>query len=120
MKKQPRWVCAADSKHYQAIRAGDLKLPKMLQLIPTKRYAEVNAYFKEKTGKTIAALEAKPQKQQRRPLLQLDDNNVVIKEYAYLAAAIRETGINSKSIRDAANGAQTHAGGYRWKYKDDV
>ena len=24
------------------------------------------------------------------------------------------------SIRDAANGVQTHAGGYRWKYKDDV
>lgn len=40
--------------------------------------------------------------------------------YAYLADAIRATGINSKSIRDAANGVQQHAGGYRWKYKDEM
>lgn len=57
-------------------------------------------------------------KPQRRPILQLLDDMTLVKEYASLADAIRETGINSKSLRDAANGKQIHAGGYRWKYKD--
>ena len=120
MKKQPRWICSADSEHYQAIRSGDLKLPKMLSLIPMERYQEVNEYFKEKIGKDVLEVpKAKPKKQQRT-LVQLTDDNKVIKEYAYLADAIRATGINSKSIRDAANGVQQHAGGYRWKYKDEM
>ena len=29
-----------------------------------------------------------------------------------------ETGINSKSIRDAATGKQNHAGGFKWKYQE--
>jgi hypothetical protein len=43
----------------------------------------------------------------------------IIKEYETLSQAIKETGINSKSIRDAAKGVQKHAGGYCWKYKDE-
>ena len=35
-----------------------------------------------------------------------------------IASAVKEVGINSKSIRDAANGVQKHAGGYCWKYKE--
>jgi len=53
-----------------------------------------------------------------REILQLTDDNTLIKEYPTIAAAVRETGVNSKSIRDAANGVQKHAGGYRWKYKE--
>ena len=49
MKNQPRWVCTADPKHYQIMREGDLKLPKMLALIPTKKaLKEVEKYFKDK------------------------------------------------------------------------
>lgn len=33
-----------------------------------------------------------------------------------LKDAIDKTGINSKSIRDAANGKQKHAGGFVWRY----
>lgn len=36
--------------------------------------------------------------------------------YDSIADAVRQTGINSKSIRDAANGKQKQAGGYKWKY----
>ena len=48
----------------------------------------------------------------------MDDDGNIIKEYASLSDAIKETGINSKSIRDAATGKQKHAGGYCWKYKN--
>ena len=46
MKNEPRWVCSADSKHYQKMRESDLKLEKMLALIPTKTARkEVDKYF---------------------------------------------------------------------------
>lgn len=50
--------------------------------------------------------------------MQLEDDGSVICEYETIAAAVRATGINSKSIRDAANGVQRHAGGYCWRYKE--
>ena len=49
--------------------------------------------------------------------IKYDKDHVLIKEYKSIAQAVRETGINSKSIRDAACGKQNHAGGYCWKYK---
>lgn len=55
-----------------------------------------------------------------RPILQLTDDMILIKKYDTIAQAVRETGINSKSIRDAAKGVQKHAGGYVWKYADEV
>ena len=54
-----------------------------------------------------------------RPVLQMTDDLVIIARYESIAEAIRETGINSKSIRDAAKGVQKHAGGYVWKYEDE-
>lgn len=53
-----------------------------------------------------------------RHILQLDDNGNILNEYISIAEAVRSTGVNSKSIRDAANGVQKHAGGYVWKYND--
>ena len=54
-----------------------------------------------------------------RIIIQLDDNHNVINTYPSIAEAVRQTGINSKSIRDAANGVQKHAGGYVWEYSED-
>lgn len=46
MKKEPRWVCSKDPRHYQKMRESDLKLEKMVALIPTKAArSEVNKYF---------------------------------------------------------------------------
>lgn len=53
-----------------------------------------------------------------RHIYQMDDNKNILREFISISEATRETGINSKSIRDAANGIQKHAGGYVWKYKD--
>jgi len=50
----------------------------------------------------------------------LDDNGTVIKINETIALAVRETNINSKSIRDAAKGVQKRAGGFCWKYNDEV
>lgn len=55
-----------------------------------------------------------------RSIIQMNDDGVIIKKYISIADAVRQTGINSKSIRDAAKGVQKHAGGYCWKYEDDI
>ena len=55
----------------------------------------------------------------KRAILQLDDDGNVIREFDSVTNASNEVGVNSKSIRDAAKGVQKHAGGYAWKYKDE-
>ena len=54
-----------------------------------------------------------------RGIIQKDDDGNIIKKYISIASAVRETGVNSKSIRDAAKGVQKHAGGFVWKYEDE-
>ena len=56
----------------------------------------------------------------KRAIYQMDDNGNILKEYESLSEAVKETGINSKSIRDTTNGKQKRAGGYVWKYKDQM
>ena len=53
MKKEPRWVCTADTKHaYHKVRQSDLRLPRMAALIPDKATRRlVDQYFVQK-GKT--------------------------------------------------------------------
>lgn len=56
----------------------------------------------------------------KRAINQYDMDGNFIKRYESLTAASTENAINSKSIRDAANNKQRHAGGYVWKYEDEV
>ena len=56
--------------------------------------------------------------QRGRAICQLDDEGNIIAEYESLSQAVETVGVSSKSIRDAANGVQKHAGGFCWKYKD--
>ena len=51
MKKQPRWVCKADPKHYQLVRKNDLKLPNMAALLTQAERKQVGKYFEELTKK---------------------------------------------------------------------
>lgn len=48
MKKQPRWICDVDSRHFQQIRSGDLKLPLMHAKIPARSVKDVERYLNEK------------------------------------------------------------------------
>lgn len=74
---------------------------------------------KKKTEQETKRHEPQTKATKGRVIMQLDDAGNIIKEYETLSQAIKETGINSKSIRDAAKGVQKHAGGYCWKYKDE-
>lgn len=65
----------------------------------------------------IRPLEKKKSKGEARCVIQFDLNENIMNEYSSVSEAVRMTGINSKSIRDAANEKQKHAGGYKWKYK---
>lgn len=60
------------------------------------------------------ALEVK--KPRTRAIIQMNDDGSIVNEFISISEAVSETGINSKSIRDAANGVQKHAGGFCWKY----
>lgn len=51
-----------------------------------------------------------------RKIIQFSLDGTYIRLYESISAAVRQTGINSKSIRDAANGKQKQAGGYKWEY----
>jgi ssDNA-binding Zn-finger/Zn-ribbon topoisomerase 1 len=48
MRNQPRWVCVADTSHYQFMRESDLKLEKMKALIPVDKQKVVLKYFADK------------------------------------------------------------------------
>ena len=61
---------------------------------------------------------AQPKHPRGRAIVQMDDDGNIIKEFETIAAAVQEVGVSSKSIRDAANGVQKRAGGFRWTYKE--
>lgn len=73
-----------------------------------------------KAEKALAKENSEPKKQIGRAILQLSDDMAVIRRYESITEAVRESGVNSKSIRDAAAGVQKHAGGYVWRYEDSV
>lgn len=51
-KKQPRWECTQDPRHYQQINRADLLLPGMRSLIsPESEFSELEKYFREKENK---------------------------------------------------------------------
>lgn len=53
-----------------------------------------------------------------RKVVQMSEDGNIMEVYNSISEAVRLTGINSKSIRDAATGKQKHAGGFKWKYQD--
>lgn len=60
MKKEPRWVCSKNPRHFQKMRRNDLKLEKMAALIPTKAARKkVDDFFAQK-GKEIGRKPSSP------------------------------------------------------------
>lgn len=62
----------------------------------------------------------KPSKNKGKPVLQLSENGTVLKEYESITSAAKETGIDRSNIRLAATSEKHHAGGYKWKFKDNL
>lgn len=86
---------------------------------------------KDKAEKALAIQKRKAEREERqalgeekrkmksagKPIVQLSsDCETVMGIYESVKAATRDTGINEKSIRDAANGRQKKAGGFVWKW----
>lgn len=94
------------------------KAVKMLYLRQdTERKAQEKALTNEQSKKEKTVSESKQRR--GRAIIQIMDDGIIMKEYDSIAQAVKETGVNSKSIRDAANGIQKHAGGFAWKYVDE-
>jgi len=51
-----------------------------------------------------------------RPVIQIDENGVIVKKYDSISEASRVMGVGEKSIRAAANGLQKRAAGYYWVF----
>ena len=61
---------------------------------------------------------SKPKKPVGRPVAQCSDDGTIIKVFDSVTAAAKEIGVDTKGIRNAANGIQKHSGGFCWKYVD--
>lgn len=94
---------------------------KALNLLFARQDAVRKAKEKEQKKAKMQAVkkaEEANMKPRGRSICQMDDDGNIVAEFETIAAATREIGVSSKSIRDAANGVQKHAGGYCWAYKD--
>lgn len=111
ISRMPDQASVLESRKNKAIK---LLYTQQETIRKTEAKAHVNA---EKTVKKEAAT-VESKQLRGRAIVQMADNGAVIKEYESISAAVQEIGVSSKSIRDAANGVQKHAGGYRWIYKD--
>lgn len=104
------------SSTWDARRSKAIKLLFAQQEKERKESEKAKQKAEKKTRKEDAT--SAPKQPHGRAILQVDDDGNIIREFNTIAAAVREVGVSSKSIRDAANGVQKRAGGYRWMYKE--
>ena len=105
----------AQSGELEARRNKAIEL--LYDLQQAERMKEEKALAKAQKLKEKDDIEVKSNN--KRAILQLDDDGNIIREYDSVTNASNEVGVSPKSIRDAAKGVQKHAGGYVWKYKDE-
>lgn len=67
----------------------------------------------------IAPLEKRVNTSGPKEIWQLSPEGEIIARYPSISDASRAVGINAKSIRQAANGIQNHAGGFYWQFVDE-
>lgn len=94
---------------------------KAIKLLFAQQESERKALEKEKQRaeklKQKEDMAVQNKRSRGRAIVQIDDAGNIIKEFETIVAAVQEVGVSSKSIRDAANGVQKRAGGFRWRYK---
>lgn len=110
---------------YGKAGAFEARRDKAILLLYKKQQAEKlaieKAHDKERKKQEKITKEQAPttsNKPKGRSILQLTDDGAVIQEFETVTAASKAIGVSTKSIRDAAQGIQKHAGGYCWQYKD--
>ena len=62
----------------------------------------------------------RPKQPVKRAVLQCNDDGSILNEFESVTAAAAYCGVSTKSIRDAANGRQKHAGGFCWRYAEPI
>lgn len=107
---------SSDTGVFDARRSKAIKLLFAQQEVQQKAVEKAQKVLQKK--KEEATSEIKRPK--GRAVFQMTDDYIVVSEYESIAAAVNATGASSKSIRDAATGVQKHAGGYCWRYKDQL
>ena len=55
-----------------------------------------------------------------KPVLQLDEDGNILKEWPSVTAAAKALGTSPGAISSVCGGWQKHAGGFRWRLKSDV
>lgn len=106
----------ADNFQYRKSRAESLLSAQQKRDIELKE-KELKKEQKAEIRKRKEELErSKPKKAVGKPVMQCSDDGMIIKKFSSISEAAADTGINKKSIRNAATGVQKHAGGYRWKF----
>lgn len=115
------------------IEEGISRMPDQVSFLEARRskaikllYAQQEAISKAAAKAEVKAAKAaqkqavatEPKQPRGRAIIQMTDDGTTMKEFESISAAVQEIGVSSKSIRDAANGVQRHAGGYRWTYKE--
>lgn len=102
------------------IGAFEARRSKAIKLLFAQQEIQRKAMEKEQKEKKKEETTSEVKRPKGRTIIQMTDDHIVIKEYESIAMAVKITGASSKSIRDAANGVQKHAGGYCWRYKDQL
>ena len=102
----------------QAKAQAELQAAAEKERLREERKRAKQAEKEQLAAQKAAQKAAEPKKPTGRAILQLTDDMAVVRRFESIAEAVRETGVNSKSIRDAANGVQKRAGGYVWRYED--
>jgi len=101
---------------WEARRSKAIKLLYTKQ--KTERKAQEKAHTPVQKKNECEQKALTPKKVQGRAIIQMTDDGTVIEEFETVSAAAENIGVSTKSIRDAANGIQKHAGGYCWRYRN--
>lgn len=76
--------------------------------------------WRYKNGKIKIGKYVKPDSSSNKAIIQLTKENEIIREYKSLTEAFNETGIKRTNISNCLTGLSKSAGGYKWKYKNNI
>ena len=85
-----------------------------------KYYAENPERRKEMSEERKRFLTEHPEKKKTRAVVQLSKTGEVIKTWSSMTEAAKQFGTNSQNISAVCNGRRRTAGGYIWRYSNDL
>ncbi len=121
-----------ESKKKMSDRGKGKKIPEHVKILVSERFRGI-AFTEEHKLKISIALRGKPKSEEAKlkmklnhnyhdlvEIIKCDKNGNIICTYPSIAEASRDTGILQTHISRCARGKRLSAGGYKWKYKNEV